>query len=93
MYLKKWIDKGKSHYSFFKQYKNLMNLLEMLLHWVVLTSLLTVPLSHLVITYFFLTFDNSIVTLGSTDITYDRTFIFGPTTKDTFLLTNNRLLQ
>ena len=31
MYLKKWVDKGKSHCSFSKHYKNLMNLLEMLL--------------------------------------------------------------
>ena len=30
VYLKKWVDKGKNHCSFSKQYKNLMNLLEML---------------------------------------------------------------
>ena len=37
--------------------------------------------------FFFLTFDSSIITLGSTDIISDRTFTFGPTTEITFLLT------
>jgi len=31
VYLKKWVDKGKSHCSFSKHYKNLASLLDMLL--------------------------------------------------------------
>ena len=50
-------------------------------HWIVPTSLLIVLLSHIWwYPIFFLTFDNSIVTLGSTNITSNHTFVtFGGT--------------
>ena len=44
-------------------------------------------------TLFFLTIDSSVVTVGCTNITFDHNFTFGPTTKVTFLLTNNRSSQ
>ena len=37
---------------------------------------MTVLLSYSMISYLFLTFDGSIVTLGNTNITFDRTFFF-----------------
>ena len=43
--------------------------------WVVPTSHVTIFLSHSIVSFFFfLTFDGSIITLNSTNITYDSTF-------------------
>ena len=44
-------------------------------HCAVLTSHVTVLLSNWWFSFFFLTFDGSIVTLSSTNTTYDRTFL------------------
>ena len=46
-----------------------------LLLWIVLVSFLTVHLSHSMVPFLFITFDNSIVTLGNTNITSYCTFV------------------
>ena len=57
------------------QVTKISNLMVSSSHCVVLTSHITVLLSHLVVLLFFLTFDGNILTLCSTNITCDYTFV------------------